>query len=70
MAPPSGKEKRLIDTLNTVFCSTTSLDNTGQQVSKHFFICDEYVINLFASMKLEKGHNKNYLVLILKFATT
>jgi hypothetical protein len=30
-----------------------TLDNKFQKI---FCICDEYVINLFASMKLEKGH--------------
>ena len=39
--------------------------NTGQQIKKKNCICDEYVIKLFASMKLEKGHN-NYLALVLK----
>ena len=33
-------------------------NNTGQQISKFFCICDEYVINFSASMKLEKGHKK------------
>jgi len=43
------------------------LNDTGQQISKSFFyICNEYVINLFfASMKLEKGQ-KNYLAPIIK----
>jgi len=28
------------------------------------------LINLFASMKLEKGHKKNYLALVLKLCYT
>ena len=47
-------------------------DYAGKQISKKFCICDKYVINLFffASMKLEKGHKKNYLALVFKLCYT
>jgi hypothetical protein len=40
---------------------------TGQQILKHFlYLCwNMLLIDLFASMKLEKAH-KNYLALVLK----
>ena len=42
-------------------------NNTGQQISNNFFcICNMLLIYLFASMKLENGHKKYYLALVLK----
>ena len=38
---------------------------TGQQISKNFCICDEYVGNVFVGIKVENGHKK-YLALVLK----
>ena len=46
--------------------SSEMSDNTGQQISNSFCVCDVYVINLLASIKLENGHKKNYLALALK----
>jgi len=43
------------------------LDNTGQQISKKNFVSvmNMLLINLFASIKLEKEHKKIYLALVL-----
>ena len=45
-------------------------NNTGQQISKTFFVSvmNMLLIYLFASMKLAKGH-KNYLALFLKLCS-
>jgi len=47
-------------------------DNTGQHISKHFFVplINTLLIYLFASMKVEKGHKKNCLALVLKLSYT
>ena len=35
------------------------IDNTGQQISNNFYICDEYVINLFICIcEVVNGHTK------------
>ena len=51
---------------------TINSDNNGQQISKLFFVSvmNMLLIYLFASMKLEKGHKKNYLALVLKLCYT
>jgi hypothetical protein len=41
-------------------------DYTGKLIKKIVSVMDMLLIYLFASMKLEKGHEKNYLVLVLK----
>jgi len=48
------------------------IDYTGKQISNFFFVSviNMLLIYLFASMKLEKGHKKNYLVLVLKLCDT
>jgi len=45
---------------------------TGQQITKKMFVSvmNMLLIYLFASMKLEKGHKKYYLALILKLCYT
>ena len=45
---------------------------TGQQISNNFFVSvmNMLLIYLFASMKLENGHKKDYLVLVLKLCFT
>jgi hypothetical protein len=51
-----------------LYCSDTWGCNnyTGQQISNNFLIVTNMLlIYLFASMKLEKGHKKNYLALDL-----
>jgi len=48
-------------------------NNTGQQISKLFFFVSAMnmlLICLFASMKLGKGHKKNYSALVLKLCYT
>jgi hypothetical protein len=46
------------------------LQNTGQKIKKkNCIFMNMLLIYLFASMKLEKGH-KNYLTLVLNYATT
>ena len=40
--------------------SEVDSDNTGQQISKNFFICDEYVINLYVCIyEVRNGTLKN-----------
>ena len=53
----------IIDTTNR---TNSSSDDTGQQISKLFFVTaiNMLLICIFASMKLGKGHKKNYLALV------
>jgi len=48
------------------------IDDTGQQISKKIFVSVMIMllIYLFASMKLVKGHKKDYLALVLKLCYT
>jgi len=48
-------------------------NNTGKQISNNFFVLsvmNMLLIYLFASMKLENGHKKDYLALVLKLCFT
>ena len=63
----------ILPTTPGVFNTVSFLSNyTGQQISKKYFVSvmNMVLIYLFASMKLEKGHKKNYLALVLKLCYT
>ena len=49
-----------------------AFDYTGQQISNNFFVSvmNMLLIYLFSSMKLENGHKKHYLALVLKLCCT
>ena len=49
-----------------------TVGNTGQQISNTFFVSvmNILLIYLFASLKLENGHKKDYLALVLKLCFT
>ena len=53
-----------------LFCMILKLITLDNKFQTIFCICDEYFINLFASMKLENGHKKDYLALVLKLCFT